>query len=85
MNKDKDSKFIFKIPDAYLLVRRIRPNPHIITAHNETLSSFALYINGRQIPPEGVSLNMGHEKTSVLGYKSCLKDPVFIIRTRDFR
>ena len=38
MNKDKDSKVIFKILDAYFLVRRIRPNPHILTAHNETLS-----------------------------------------------
>ena len=38
MNKDKDSKVIFKILDAFLLLRRIRPNPHIPTAHNETLS-----------------------------------------------
>ena len=37
MNKDKDSKIIFKSLDAYLLVRRVRPN-HILTAHNETLS-----------------------------------------------
>ena len=38
INKDKVSKVTFKILDAYLLVRRIRPNPHILTAHNVTLS-----------------------------------------------
>ena len=38
MNSDKDSKVIFKILDAYLLVKRVRPNPHILTANNETLS-----------------------------------------------
>ena len=137
MNKDKESKVIFKILNAYLVVRRVRPNPHILTAHNETLSRgilarynftrvelkiftfssgqqsisidnavlgpipkrliftmvkntdflgtmdsnpynlrhydinfFVLYVNGRQIPPEGLSVNMGHEKTSVMGYKA---------------
>ena len=34
MNKDKDSSVIFKILDAYLVVKRVRPNPHILTAHN---------------------------------------------------
>ena len=38
MNKDKESKVIFKILDAYLVVKRVRPNPHILTAHNEALS-----------------------------------------------
>ena len=32
------------------------------------LTNFALYVNGRQIPSEGLTLNMGHEKTSVCGY-----------------
>jgi len=27
-----------------------------------------MYVNGRQIPSESLSLNMGHEKTSVRGY-----------------
>ena len=39
------------------------------------LNHFALYINGRQIPPEGLSLNMGHEKTSVQGYKTLFEGP----------
>jgi len=32
------------------------------------LTSFTMYVNGRQIPSESLSLNMGHEKTSVKGY-----------------
>jgi hypothetical protein len=137
MNKDKDSKVIFIYLDAHLHVKRIRPNPAILAAHNETLSKgllarynftrvelktftfasgtqslsidnavlgtipkrliftmikntdflgtmdtnpynfrhydlnyFALYVNGKQIPPEGLSLGMGHEKTSVMGYST---------------
>ena len=35
---------------------------------NYDLTNFALYVNGRQIPSEGLTLNMGHEKTSVGGY-----------------
>jgi len=31
------------------------------------LSSFALNVNGRQVPTEGLSLGMDHEKTSVMG------------------
>ena len=34
------------------------------------LSYFKRYIYGKQIPLEGLSLGMGHEKTSVMGYKS---------------
>ena len=32
------------------------------------LTSFAMYVNGRQIPSESLSLNMEDEKTSVGGY-----------------
>ena len=38
MNKDKESKVIFKFLDAHLCVKRIRPNPSILVANNETLS-----------------------------------------------
>ena len=34
------------------------------------LSSFALNVNGKQIPAEGLSLGMDHEKTSVMGYRT---------------
>jgi len=32
------------------------------------LTNFTMYVNGRQIPSESLSLNKGHEKTSVKGY-----------------
>jgi len=38
MNKDKESKVIFKYTDAHLLVKRVRPNPAILASHNQTLS-----------------------------------------------
>jgi len=34
------------------------------------LSSFALNVNGRQVPTEGLSLGMDHEKTLVIGYRT---------------
>jgi hypothetical protein len=29
-----------------------------------------MYVNGKQIPNEGLSLGMDHEKTSVMGYRT---------------
>ena len=43
-------------------------NPFNFRHYN--LDSFAQYVNGKQIPSEGLSLGMGHEKTSVMGYTS---------------
>jgi len=37
------------------------------------LSSFALNVNSRQVPTEGLSLGMDHEKTSVYGYRTLFK------------
>ena len=34
------------------------------------IDNYAMYINGKQIPPEGADLIMNHEKTSVMGYSS---------------
>ena len=34
------------------------------------LSHFTLFYNGRPIPSEGLPMNMGHEKTSVLAYNT---------------
>ena len=34
------------------------------------LENFAMYVNGRQIPPEGVNLLMGNEKAAVMGYRT---------------
>jgi len=40
-------------------------NPYILRHYD--LCSFALNVNGKQIPTEGMSLGMDHEKTSVIG------------------
>ena len=32
------------------------------------LTNFTMYVNDRQIPSESLSVNLGHEKTSVKGY-----------------
>ena len=34
------------------------------------LDSFALYVNGKQVPSVGLTLGMDHEKTSVMGYRT---------------
>jgi hypothetical protein len=34
------------------------------------LNHFAMYVNGRQIPPEGLSIIPSHEKTALMGYKT---------------
>jgi hypothetical protein len=137
MNKDPASTATFKFLDAELIVRRIKAEPKILLAHNETVSkgyfarynltsvelktftfskgpqslsinnavlgvmpkrlvftmvkntdflgsietnpfyfrhfdltSFTLFVNGRQIPSESLSLDMSHEKTSVMGYST---------------
>jgi hypothetical protein len=44
------------------------------TNHNKFrhyyISEFSLYVNGRHVPSEGLSLGMDHEKTSVNGYRT---------------
>jgi len=41
-------------------------NPYNLRHYD--LTNFTMYVNGRQIPSESLSLNMDHEKTSVRGY-----------------
>ena len=38
--------------------------------HHYDHSYFALNVNGKQIPAEGLQLGMDHEKTSVMGYRT---------------
>jgi len=33
------------------------------------LDSFTLFVNGKQVPSEGFSLGMYHEKTFIMGYR----------------
>ena len=37
---------------------------------HKDLDSFALYVNGKQIASEGLSLGVDHEKTSIMGYRT---------------
>jgi hypothetical protein len=132
MNATADSKTTYKFLDAKLFVKRIRPHPDLLSAHNDTLKdgvarynltrvelttftfapgsnslsidnlvfgnipkrilftmikntdflgsmatnpfkfrhydldSFALYVKGKQIPSEDLSLRTDHEKTYVM-------------------
>jgi hypothetical protein len=43
-------------------------NPFHFTHYD--MNYFSLYVNGKQIPSGGLHLNMGHEKTSVMGYRT---------------
>jgi len=132
-----NGKIYFKILEALLYVKRIRPSASILTAHNEALFAvypirynvtrieiktftfsagsqslsinnavlgrlpkrliftmvkntdflltmstnpfnfchfdfnyFTMYVNLRQVPPEGLSLDMSHEKTAIMGYRT---------------
>ena len=42
MNKTADSNTTFKFLDAYLLARRMQPNPAILSAHSKSLSKGVL-------------------------------------------
>ena len=137
MNKDPESKVVFKFLDAQLLVNLVRSSPSILVAHEKALSHnvvarynvmrvelktftfsgvsqslsidnavlgllpkrvlftmvkntdflgsmatnpynlrhydiiyFALHVNSRQIPTEGLSLDMDHENSFVMGYRT---------------
>ena len=37
---------------------------------NYDLEHFAMYVNGKQIPSEGLSLDIRHEQTSIKGYRT---------------
>ncbi len=42
MSKAEDFKAVFKIMDAQLLVKRVRPNPAYLIAHNTALAEGAI-------------------------------------------
>jgi hypothetical protein len=46
----------------------VTTNPYRL--HHYDISYFALNVNGKQIPTEGLSLGMDHEKLSVMGYRT---------------
>ena len=34
------------------------------------LNHFALYVSGKQVPPEGLTLDMSRDKTDIMGYRT---------------
>jgi hypothetical protein len=46
-------------------------NPY--TFRHYDFSNFSLYVNGTQIPSVGLALDTGHEKTTVMGYRTLLE------------
>ena len=55
------------------------------TFRHYDIGNFAMYVKGRQIPPEGVNSLMDNEKTAIMGYRTLFKDQASTIRTQDFR
>jgi hypothetical protein len=45
----------------------VETNPYKVRHY---ISDFSLYVNGRRVPSEGLSLDLDHEKTSVIVYRS---------------
>jgi len=41
------------------------------------ISEFSLYVNGTRVPSDGLSLDMDHEKTSVMGCKTLFEGSGF--------
>jgi hypothetical protein len=46
----------------------VTTNPYYFRHYD--INYFALNVNGKQIPAEGLALGMDHEKTSVMGYRT---------------
>ena len=49
------------------------------------ISDFSLYVNGRRVPSEELSLDMDHEKRLSWAIGHSLKGQAFITRTRVYR
>jgi hypothetical protein len=46
----------------------VNTNPYNFRHYD--IKYFALYVNGKQIPSGGLTMDMGHEKTSVMAYRT---------------
>jgi hypothetical protein len=44
----------------------LNTNPYAF--HHFNLNNFVIYVNGRQVPSEGLSLNTANTKTSTMAY-----------------
>jgi hypothetical protein len=74
-----DNAVIGKLPKRILITMlknkdilgSVDSNPYNFRHYK--LSNFSMYVNGKQIPYEGVSTDFGHEKTSVMAYRTIFK------------
>ena len=64
-------RIIFTMVNNTEFLSSVKKNPYHFRHYD--LSSFALNENGREIPTEGLSLGIDHEKTSVIGYRTLFK------------
>jgi hypothetical protein len=68
-----------KVGDSgVLVVRRSNINDQVQSPYNFChfgLIHFVMYVNGKQISFEGLPIDTGHEKTTVLGYRTLIEDP----------
>ena len=49
------------------------------------ISEFSLYVKGRRVPSEGLSLDMEHKKRLLWAIGHYLKGPAYFNRTRIYR
>ena len=66
MNKDTDSKTVFKFLDAWLLVNRVKTDPTVSLANNATLGKgpFARY-NPTGVEPQTFTISSGAQSLSI--------------------
>ena len=61
-------RLLFTMVDNTDFLGAINTNPY--NFQHFGLRTFVMYVNGRQIPTEGLNLDTGHEKTSVMAYNT---------------
>jgi hypothetical protein len=65
MNTTADSKTIFKFLDAKLIVRRVRPNPRFLLAHEETLKLSLARYNLTRVKMKTFTFSSGPQSLSI--------------------
>jgi hypothetical protein len=55
-----------------LSIDSINSNPYLFRHYD--ITQFIMHINGKPIPSEGLTLGMGHVKTSVMGYRTLFEE-----------
>jgi len=61
-------RLLFTIVENTDFLGAINTNPY--NFQHFGLRTFVMYVNGRQIPSEGLNIDTGHEKTSVMAYNT---------------